>query len=90
MILVVWGASFLGLTHYRFFGPRYESARREIFTETPSYVMGKRQFLSRLYREWEGADESHKSAICETARHEAVTLKPSYIPDHLQKWECVK
>jgi hypothetical protein len=45
---------------------------------------------SRLYREWEGADESHKSAICETARHEAVTLKPSYIPDHLQKWECVK
>ena len=88
--VVFLGGPALGLWSYSFWAPKFESARREVFVETTSYVLGKQQFLSRLYRDWQEADPGHRQAICDLARHEAITIDPRHIPSNLQNWECVK
>lgn len=91
LVAILWGLSAIGWTHYRFWAPKYEEARREVFVETPSYVLGKRQFLSRLHHDWKTTDDSsHRAAICASARHEAATIDPEHLTPDLRAWECVR
>lgn len=88
---LLFAGSALGLFQLKFWGPRYESARRQVWEETPSFVHGKRQYLSRLHHEWQMSESpTHRDAICATARHEASTLKPEYLPVNLRQWECAQ
>lgn len=83
--------NFLGLTSYKFWAPQREEARREVYEETPSYVHGKRQYLTRLHMEWQREQsEGARGAICSAARHEASTLDPKHLPETLSNWECVR
>lgn len=90
-LLVLWAFQGNDFFMYKFFAPRYEAARRTVFEETPSYVQGKQQFLTRLHHEWVTSDsQNHRDATCALARHEASTLKPEYLPNNLKAWECVR
>lgn len=80
----------LGLGSYAFWAPKQEAVRREVFEETPSYVHGKRQYLSRIYGQWQAADSAHRGVLCATARHEASTLDPNHLPSNLKDWSCVR
>ena len=60
---ISFGLNYLGLVKFRFFAPRYENARREVFENTQSYVEGKRQALTKHYNEWRKADSAEKNAI---------------------------
>lgn len=90
LFVTVFILSSLGLFQIEFWSPKYESARREVFEQTPSYVHGKRQYLTRLHSEWQRSDPSHRDAICDLARHEASMLDPQHLTNNLKEWECVR
>lgn len=90
VVIEVFGNA-LGLASLRFWAPKREEARREVFENSTAYVHGKKQRLVNLHMEWSRAETTNgKGAICATARHEASTLDPKYIPDHLTTWECIR
>lgn len=90
LVAVLWGLSAIGWTHYRFWAPKMQEARREVFVNTPSYVLGKNQFLTRLHYEWETGDPEHRASVCATARNEAATIDPEHLMPELRAWECVR
>ena len=90
VFILVWVLSAFGLFQLKFWGPKYEVARRQIFVETPSYVQGKQQYLSRLHFEWTNADGSQRDALCSLARHEASTIDFELLPNAVRSWECVR
>jgi hypothetical protein len=47
-----------GLQWKRFFAPRHENVRREVFEETQSYVHGKVQDLAKYKDEYDKADSA--------------------------------
>lgn len=51
----------LGL--FKFFAPRRENIRREVFEQTQSYVHGKIQDLAKYYDEYEEAAEDEREAL---------------------------
>lgn len=60
--LVVFLLSYFGLGMYRYFAPKQEDARREVFENTQSFVQGKNQDLAKYYLEYQG-DETKRAAI---------------------------
>jgi hypothetical protein len=90
-ILVLWlGLSAIGLIDLRFWAPRREAARREVWQQTPSYVLGKATYLARLKGEWMVADSAHKEALCFVARHEAASIDRTLLPVDIQDWSCTQ
>lgn len=75
----------VGLGYYSFFAPRYQAVERKVFEETPSYVQGKIQYLTRLQMQYKTAvDPDSKSAIAALIKLEASTLNEKYIPPTLK------
>lgn len=75
---------------YDQWAPKYEQTRRETWEQSESHIAGKRQYLSRLYKEWTESDPTHRSTICAVAREEASTVDIKLLSETLQNWECVK
>ena len=73
---------------FKFWAPKYENAKREVFEETQSYVEGKRQDLSRYHHEWVMAkDPADKKAIEAVVRQQFSNVKASHIEDaELREW----
>jgi hypothetical protein len=71
VLLIVWfGGTALGFWHYKFWAPKFEDARRDVFENTRSYNQGKLQELSKYAYEYKTTnDPEAKSAIAFTIRH---------------------
>ena len=77
----------LGLIHLKFFGPKYESVKREIFEENKSYTYGVIQDLVKYKYEWEKADYTGKKAIENIVRMRFANFDPNKINNHkLRAW----
>lgn len=63
IILFIFGAGLLSLGYYKFFEPKKENIRREIFEQTQSYTHGKIQDLAKYYNEHGKADADSKESI---------------------------
>jgi hypothetical protein len=63
LLLVIFLASLGGLGYYKFFAPKMEDARREVFENTKSYLHGVQQDLGKYYLEYQKADTDGKEAI---------------------------
>jgi len=64
------GSEFLGIGWLRFFGPKRESARREVFKATRSWNEAKEQELLKLRLEYiRETDPITKEALAFTIRH---------------------
>jgi len=63
VLALIVSLSFFGLWYYKFFGPKKENIRREIFENTQSYVQGKAQDLAKYYEEYSKADSNGKESI---------------------------
>ena len=55
------GLYFLGL--FKFFSPKTENIRREVFENTKSYVHGIQQDLGKYYLEYQKSDATGKKII---------------------------
>jgi len=64
LIALAFGMGLLNLQSYKFFAPKYENVRREVFENTQSYVEGKRQEALKYYKEYNSTtDEQERKAI---------------------------
>ena len=82
--VLIIGISFFGLWYYKFFGPKFENIRREVFEETRSYNQAKLQELAKYKHEYEMADKSGKIAIASTIRHRFADYDLNELPMELR------
>lgn len=89
-MLVMYALGFLAtggdLAIYRFWAPKMENARREVFENTQSYVQGKTEYLSRLRFQYQTAEagSAQQAAIRSLVVSEASTVDNSKLPVDIQ------
>lgn len=77
--------SFGSLAACRYFGPKWESARTDVYRTNKSYVEGTIRDLRDLKRQWATArDETAREAVAKLALHRAGELDWSNLPRDLQ------
>lgn len=82
-VLVSWG----GLQFYKFFAPKYENVRREVFENTRSYNQAKVQELAKYRLEYLKSDsEGVRQAIASTIRHRFADFDRSKLPYELSQF----
>src|ERR1700730_7137121 len=74
------------LAIYRFWAPKMENAKREVFENTQSYVQGKTEYIDRLRFQYQQAEprSSQQAAIRQLIVSEASTIDNSKLPADLQ------
>jgi hypothetical protein len=77
-LVLIYAFGFLAtggdLIIYRFWAPRFENAKREVFVQTQSYVQGKNTYIARLRLQYETADASQKEPFRRLILSEAETI----------------
>jgi len=56
LMALIFILELFGLGMFKFFGPKKENIRREIFENTKSFTHGKIQDLAKFYQEYQKAD----------------------------------
>jgi hypothetical protein len=72
------------LAIYRFWAPKQEAARREVYEHTKSYHQGSVQRLGTLCIQVANADDDHKVMINDVIAQEFAEWDTSDVPAHLQ------
>jgi hypothetical protein len=73
------------LAIYKFWAPKQENAKRQVFENTQSYVEGKITYISRLRAQYTTAEEGpQKTALKQLIIDEASTVDNSKFPPDLQ------
>lgn len=76
-----------GLQWKRFFAPKHEAVRREVFKETRSYNEAKLQELTKYRLEYLRAkDPIEKAALASTIRHAFAEYDESKLPVELKNF----
>lgn len=82
---VGWAAWRLYVVMYRDVAPRQEASSRQVFVNTPSYVLGKQQMLSKMEDEYRRTkDKAAKAAIRNEALNEASTVDETQLSARTQ------
>jgi len=91
-VVLMFGLQYLGVINYRFFEPKREQARREVFKQTQSYTDAKLQELSKYQYEYTKADADGKLAIKAVVRHSVAGYDETQLPLDLLYFvqECKK
>ena len=89
-LVLVFVLGLAGLGYYKFFAPRRENVRREVFEQTKSYVHGKIQDLAKHKAEYDRAEtDEDKEAIQAVIRHQFAAFDVSQI-DSPELRACLK
>jgi len=84
LMIVFYGFGFLAtggnLAIYRFWAPKQENAKRQVFENTQSYVQGKIQNIGQECFAYRKADGAQKDALAREIRNEAATVSLDKIP----------
>lgn len=87
-LLVIYGLGFLAtggdLAIYKYWAPKQAAAERQVFEQTPSFVHGKIEYLTRLRFEYQNATGAQKQGIAQLILDEASTVDNSQLPPDLQ------
>jgi len=75
-----------GLGFYKFFAPKREAVRREVFEETRSYNQGKMQELAKLKLEYEMADINSQRALKSAIVHKFADYNDDRMPSELEEF----
>lgn len=86
LFALVFGLNYFGLVSFRFFAPKYENAKREVFENTQSFVEGKRQSLTKHYNEWRKSNDDAKSAIRMVVMQEFANFDTKLFTDTQLEW----
>lgn len=75
---------------YKFFAPKQENVRRQVFENTQSYVQGKADYISQLRLEYESADPKsesvHRAALRNMILTQALTVDNDKLPADEQRF----
>lgn len=81
----VFGLQYFGLVNYKFFAPKYENVRRNVYENTQSYVEGKRQEVLKYKLEYDLAKtEEEKTALKYIIVNTTVNLDLELLPPDLK------
>lgn len=90
-LLIVIVVSVLGfiatggdLATYAFWAPKRAAVERQVFEQTPSFVHGKIEYLTRLRFEYQTATGAQKLALQQLILDEASTVDNQKLPLDLQ------
>lgn len=83
VIALAFVAELGGLRWSRFFGPRKEAVRREVFRATRSYNESKTQDLARYRLQYLQADAGGKAALASTIRIMFADYNADLLPREL-------
>jgi hypothetical protein len=90
LTLVCYGLGFVAtggdLAIYRFWAPKMENAKREVFENTQSYVQGKTEYLSRLRFQYQNAQpgSAQQASLRSLIISEAALVDNAKLPGDLQ------
>ena len=88
LILFISGAMDLSFT--KWYAPKKENIRREVFENTKSYVHGQQQLLGKLYGEWQDTDYDGKKAIEATIKMQIADVNAEDISNETLRDFLVK
>jgi hypothetical protein len=71
---------------YRYFGPKTEAVRRDVFEQTKSYNQGMVQELENMQFEYVKSESGHKAALRSLILHRAADFPPDRMPDDLRSF----
>ena len=87
LLALTVGFGLFGLEWRQFFEPRRAEIDRQVFEQTPSFVHGKAQHITRLRIDYERAkSDVHRSAIRSTILHEASTIDAELLPAGIRQF----
>lgn len=69
---------------YKFFAPRQEAVRRQVYEQTKSYRQGSTQRLNTLCTQASDADDSHKGMLNAVIAQEFAEWSSDDVPDYLR------
>jgi hypothetical protein len=84
IIALGWVSDYNDLLNYKFFGPRREAVRREVYEQTKSYRQGSVQRLSTLCAQVGEADLGHKPMLNDVISHEFAEWDLADVPNYLR------
>lgn len=85
-LFVDWLAAGENFILYKFWAPKLQAVQREVFVNTPSYVLGIVQELENFQVEYLKADESHQKALAAIILHRAATIPEDKMPSDLREF----
>ena len=68
------------LAQYKFWAPKFENARREVFENTKSYNQGMVQEIENMAFEYAQADDAHKEALARIILHRTADFDLNKLP----------
>lgn len=80
MLGLSWVATGNDFFLYRYFAPKQEAVRRQVFEQTKSYNQGMIQELQNMQFQYEQADEAHKAALASIILHRAADYDEDKLP----------
>lgn len=86
VLAIVFVLNVLGLVSFRFFAPKYENARREVYENTQSYVEAKRQAITKYYNEYRKALPADKLSIRAIVLQEFANFDTEKLTTKQQEW----
>lgn len=85
MVGISFGGGLISLEFTKFFAPRKEEIRREVFEHTKSYVQGKIQILVKNRLEYmREKDPESKAALRSAILHQMADFDKSLLPNDLR------
>jgi hypothetical protein len=73
-----------GLFFYKFFAPKFENARREVFEQTKSYQEGMSQELRAMQERYITATPSQQAALRDVILHRVADYPEENLPSDLR------
>lgn len=91
ILIIIPALAFLGtaldFAQFKFWAPKYEDAKREVFEESQSYQHGMIRDLRNLKKEYRLADsESEKRVIKGTFLHRVAPMEKNELPQDLRSF----
>ena len=87
LLILAFSLQGLGYISLKFWGPKYEDARREIFENTKSYKHGMIRDLQNLRMEYKKAtDEGTRGMLSDTILHRTAALPLEGLPYDLRNF----
>lgn len=84
ILAITWIAQGNEFFLYKFFAPKQEAVRREVFEETKSYNQGMVQELQNMQFEYIKAEPSQKAALASIILHRAADYPADRLPTDLR------
>jgi hypothetical protein len=71
---------------YRYFAPKYEQTRRDVFEQSKAYRQGMVMELQSMRFQYEQASPEHKEALASIILHRSADFDPEAMPPDLRSF----